>query len=94
MVLLDARGHTPGHLAVSMRTPKRHYIHSGDAADQVWEYRKPGPSIQGRLLAWNVRELRRTYASLRSCEAMAQPPTIVPSHDRQVFESLPQKPAI
>jgi glyoxylase-like metal-dependent hydrolase (beta-lactamase superfamily II) len=95
VILLQAPGHSPGHLAVALAGPHRIYVHTGDAADQVWEYglEPPGPSVQGRLLAWRTSELRRTYACLRACAADPGDPILVPSHDLAVFDALPQRPA-
>jgi glyoxylase-like metal-dependent hydrolase (beta-lactamase superfamily II) len=94
IVLLDARGHTPGSVAVALRARGRTYLHVGDAVYERWEYgRSPrGPSPLARLTAWRRRELVRTYECLRACEADPRRPTIVPSHDPKAFETLPHAP--
>ena len=94
VLLLEANGHTPGHVAVALQGAERLYVHTGDAADQLWEYglEPPGPSLQGRVIGWSTEELRRTYGFLRACEADARRPVIVPTHDRSVFERIPHGP--
>jgi len=94
VVLLQAIGHTPGHVAVALRAGETQYVHSGDAADQLWEMglEPPGPSLQGRLIAWRTDELVRTYELLRTCVADPCRPILVPAHDLSVFARLPQAP--
>ena len=93
VVLLDAHGHTPGHVAVAMRARAggRCYVHVGDAAYQAWEWglSPAGPSALSRAMAWRRDLLRLRYASLRDCEADPRKPVIVPSHDAVVFAGLP-----
>ncbi len=95
IILCDAQGHTPGLAAVALCTAKRTYVHVGDAVYQSWEYglSPPGPSIVARFTAWRREELVKTYAAIRACEADARGPVVVPSHDLEVFEKLPQTPA-
>jgi glyoxylase-like metal-dependent hydrolase (beta-lactamase superfamily II) len=95
VVLLDARGHTPGNTAVALRSANATYVHIGDAAYLRWEYglSPAGPCRIARVTAWNKAELERTYACIRACEADPRRPTIVPSHDPDVFATLPQKNA-
>jgi len=94
VVLLDARGHTRGNVAVSLRTRDRNYVHVGDCVYQSWEYglSPPGPSRIARLTAWSSRQQKKTYACLRACEADPRRPVVVPSHDAAVFEKLPHRP--
>ncbi len=97
VVLLEAPGHTGGSVAVALRSPRGTYVHAGDAVLQRWEFGRspPGPSIFARRSVSGRRarrELERTYESLRNCEADPRRPTIVPSHDAEVFETLPQAP--
>lgn len=97
VVLLDAHGHTPGLVAVAIRSRDagRCYVHIGDAAYQTWEWAlsPAGPSALSRLQAWRPDLVRLRYAALRDCEADPRKPVIVPSHDNAVFETLPQAPA-
>ena len=95
VVLLDAKGHTVGSVAVALRTPARTYVHVGDAVYEQWEYglSRKGPSMLARVGAWNLAELRRTYGCLRACEADPRRPQLVPSHDPDVFDRLPHAPA-
>jgi glyoxylase-like metal-dependent hydrolase (beta-lactamase superfamily II) len=91
VVLLDARGHTRGSLAVALRGPRGTYVHIGDAAYMAWEYglSPAGPSLLGRVQGWNIGLLKETYARIRACEADPRRPVIVPSHDRGVYAKLP-----
>jgi glyoxylase-like metal-dependent hydrolase (beta-lactamase superfamily II) len=95
VVMLDASGHTPGSVAVALRGPRGTFVHVGDAVYQRWEY---GGSSKGRgLLSASLARSRagfaRTLDSLRACEADPRRPTLVPSHDAEVFQGLPQAPA-
>ncbi len=94
IVLLDARGHTRGNIAVAIRGPRGCFVHIGDAAYQSWEYgvSPPGPSLAARMFSWNRPEMMRTYAAIRACEADPRRPVIVPSHDPVVLEKLPRTP--
>ncbi len=94
VVLLDARGHTAGSVAVALRG-KQTYVHVGDAAYLRWEYgvSPSGPCPLARVTAWNREEQVRTYASLRACEADPRRPVVVTSHDDDVFAMLPHAPA-
>lgn len=93
VVLLEARGHTAGSTAVAVRGAQT-YVHIGDAVYQRWEYgiSPAGPSVQARLLSWDVDEQVRTYGRIRACEADPRRPVVVPSHDADVFEALPHAP--
>ena len=99
VVLLDAHGHTPGLVAVAIRSRtsemSRCFVHIGDAAYQTWEWglSPAGPSPLSRMVAWRTDLLRLRYASLRDCEADPRRPVIVPSHDVAVWERLPHAPA-
>jgi glyoxylase-like metal-dependent hydrolase (beta-lactamase superfamily II) len=104
IVLLDAHGHTPGLVAVAIRSREksrekaretRCYVHIGDAAYQTWEWAlsPAGPSALSRLQAWRPDLLRLRYAALRDCEADPRKPVLVPSHDQAVFEGLPHAPS-
>ena len=96
VVLLDAHGHTPGLVAVAIRSRDggRCYVHIGDAAYQAWEWglSPAGPSALSRTMAWRRDLLRLRYASLRDCEADPRKPVIVPSHDEAVYARLPHAP--
>jgi glyoxylase-like metal-dependent hydrolase (beta-lactamase superfamily II) len=93
VVLLDARGHTAGSMAVALRGAQT-WVHIGDAAYQRWEYgvSPAGPSLTARLLSWNREEQVRTYERIRACEADPRRPVVVPSHDVDVFAALPHAP--
>jgi glyoxylase-like metal-dependent hydrolase (beta-lactamase superfamily II) len=95
IVLLDARGHTPGSVAVALRSPRGTYVHAGDAAYQRWEYgmSPQGPCLVARLRGRGRGDVSAAYRSLRSCEADPRRPTVVVSHDLETFERLPHVPA-
>jgi hypothetical protein len=69
-------------------------VHVGDAVYQRWEYgtSSEGPGLLGTALVWRREEFRRTLESLRACEADPRRPTIVPSHDHEIYASLPHAP--
>ncbi len=96
VVLLDAHGHTPGLVAVAMRSKGAGpcFVHIGDAAYRTWEWglSPAGPCALSRAMAWRRDLLRARYASLRDCEADPRRPVIVPSHDETVYERLPHAP--
>jgi glyoxylase-like metal-dependent hydrolase (beta-lactamase superfamily II) len=97
IVLLDARGHTAGSVAVAIAAPDgATYLHVGDAVYQRWEVEAERPSLLARAIAWNRREHAATARLLRDLErgwpAARGTLTIVPSHDATVFESLPHAP--
>jgi glyoxylase-like metal-dependent hydrolase (beta-lactamase superfamily II) len=95
VLVLDARGHTAGSVAVALRAPRGAFVHAGDAVYERWEYGlgpRSGPSWVARFTSWNRRALEQTYASLRACEADARRPTVVPSHDATAYEAVPHAP--
>lgn len=97
VVLLDARGHTAGSVAVALRGPRGAFVHAGDAVYERWEYglgTPRGPSWVAKLSSWRRAELERTYGCLRACEADPVRPTIVPSHCAASFEAVPHAPAV
>jgi glyoxylase-like metal-dependent hydrolase (beta-lactamase superfamily II) len=95
VVMLDASGHTPGSVAVAIRGPRGTFVHVGDAVYQRWEYGSTtkGPGLLGAALARSRAGFARTLENLRACEADPRRPTLVPSHDAEVFAGLPQAPA-
>ncbi len=99
VVLLDAHGHTPGSIAVALRSRDRRgvgsFVHIGDAAYRAWEYglAPAGPSLIARATAWRKDLQTESYAAIRACEADPRRPVIVPSHDDRVFDRLPHAPA-
>jgi glyoxylase-like metal-dependent hydrolase (beta-lactamase superfamily II) len=95
VVMLDASGHTPGSVAVAIRGPRGTFVHVGDAVYQRWEYggSPKGPGLLGAALAWSGSDVARTLDCIRACEADPRHPTIVSSHDADVFNSLPHAPS-
>lgn len=94
IILLDAEGHTPGHLAVGIRGPRNFWVHVGDAVFQDWEYGLgfSGPCRLAALVGADRKAMRLTHGSIRACTEDESRPIIVPSHDLNVFDSLPQRP--
>ena len=94
VVMLDASGHTPGSVAVALRGPRGTFVHVGDAVYQRWEYgaSPKGPGLLGAALASSRAGVARTLDSIRACEADPRHPTIVSSHDADVFKTLPHAP--
>jgi len=94
ITLLDARGHTRGHVAVALQGPAGLVVHIGDAVYQSWEYREEGggPCRLATLTAADREEQRRTYLALRRAAADPQRPLLVPSHDPEVYAGLPHAP--
>jgi N-acyl homoserine lactone hydrolase len=94
IVLLDAKGHSPGSVAVALRGPRGTFVHAGDAVYQRWEYvrAQDRPAVLSTVLAWQRREHARTRESLLACEVDPRRPVVVPSHDAEVFERLPHGP--
>lgn len=94
VVLLDARGHTEGSLAVALRGHNGTFVHVGDAVYRRWEYARTSgnPSLLAQMTSHDKKALQRTYCFLRACEADPRRPVLVPSHDEVVFDTLPQTP--
>jgi glyoxylase-like metal-dependent hydrolase (beta-lactamase superfamily II) len=94
IVMLEAYGHTAGSVAVALRGPRGTFVHVGDAVYQSWEFglSPAGPCLAAGQIVWHRKELARSYARLRSCEADPRRPVVVPSHDAEVFGRLPQRP--
>ena len=95
VVMLDARGHSAGSVAVALRGPQGTFVHVGDSVYQSWEFglSQKGPCLVASRTAWDRKELKRTYECLRACEVDPRRPVLVPSHDAGVFERLPHAPA-
>ena len=86
VILLDSKGHTPGLLAVHITHKNQRYLHAGDAVYKRWELNETngGPATISRFTRWNDRELRASYARLRSLAGT----TIVPSHDADALAEV------
>lgn len=93
VLLLDARGHTRGSIAVGVKLAEGWCIHAGDATMFVDDFHddasKP-PSLYMRALAWDLPTQRRTYGALLDAE-QNHAARVVPSHDLSVFEALPHQ---
>ncbi len=96
VVLLDAPGHTSGHVAVALRGRSGTFVHVGDAVYRSWEYARSqrSPSLLAQMTAHDRKALSRTYCFIRACEADPRRPIIVPSHDEIVYATLPHSPLL
>lgn len=94
IILLEAEGHSPGHIAAALQGPDAIYIHAGDALFLDWEigHGFEGPSRLSRLLCSDARALMRTQQNLRRLGSSDDAPIIVSSHDSRIFEQLPHTP--
>lgn len=94
ITLLEAEGHSPGHIAVALQGPDAVYIHAGDALFLDWEigHGFEGPSRLSKLLCSDARALARTQQNLRKLGGSDDAPIIVSAHDSRIFESLPHTP--
>jgi glyoxylase-like metal-dependent hydrolase (beta-lactamase superfamily II) len=90
VALLDARGHTAGHVAVLVRGVSGWWLHAGDAAYGIGEIEGRGASPLAWVLAWSRRLLSETHATLRATRAAATGPRLVLSHDSEAFALLPK----
>ena len=93
VLLLDAKGHTSGSMAVAVKLAEGWCLHAGDSTMFVDDFHddssKP-PSLYMRALAWDVATQRRTYGALLEAEEK-HAAKVVPSHDLAVYESLPHQ---
>lgn len=94
ITLLDAAGHTAGHLAVALAGPGGTFLHVGDAVLLEWESGRgfEGPGRLSKIICTDVRALRRTLDVLRNLDTQQRAPILVPAHDRRIFETLPHAP--
>lgn len=94
ITLLEAAGHSAGHLCVALNGPSGEFLHIGDAALLEWETGRgfEGPGRLSRIICNDARALSRTLTALRNLDALEKAPILVPTHDRRVFDTLPQRP--
>lgn len=91
VLMLDARGHTRGSVAVAVKLDDGWMIHAGDAAMFVEDYQRAEslpPSLYMRAMSWDVAHQRATWHHFREAEA-AYDARVVPSHDPERYETLP-----
>ncbi len=93
VLLLDARGHTAGSVAVLLTEPTtgNSVLMAGDAAFSPEEYREGQISWLSRLTAFRQEWLRSTWACLKNFESIHAHSPIVLSHDPMCFSKLPQE---
>jgi glyoxylase-like metal-dependent hydrolase (beta-lactamase superfamily II) len=91
VLLLDARGHTAGSVAVAVKLAEGWALHAGDAAYFADDFRADpdGPvSHFLRANSWHLPTQRGTFARLRAAES-EHGARVVLSHDATLFEPLP-----
>ena len=90
VVLLDARGHTAGSVAVLLTDADsgRTVLMAGDAAYTGAEYRLARMSRLMKAVGFDHERIRATWGALYDFELNNPEITVVPSHDPEVFEGL------
>jgi glyoxylase-like metal-dependent hydrolase (beta-lactamase superfamily II) len=91
VLLLDARGHTAGSVAVAVALDDGWVLHAGDAAMFARDFREDDalpPSRYMRFLSWDLPAQRRSYGYLREAES-AHGARVLTSHDHARFDELP-----
>lgn len=91
VLLLDARGHTRGSVAVAVRLEDRWLLHVGDACMFTSDYSEVArarPTLYARFMSQDLTAQQRTFDAIRAAER-EHGATVVPSHDPEVFASLP-----
>lgn len=92
VLLLDARGHTAGSLAVAVKLSAGWLLHVGDAAMFAEDFRlgdDAPPSLYMRALSWDIAAQRASYGAIGAAER-DHGARVVPSHDLGVYTALPQ----
>lgn len=92
VLLLDARGHTRGSLAVAVKLQAGWLLHVGDAAMFAEDFRMDDAapsSLYMRAMNWDVAEQKASYGRILAAER-TYGAKVVPSHDLGVYESLPR----
>lgn len=92
VLLLDARGHTAGSLAVAVKLQSGWALHVGDAAMFAEDFRMDDAapaSLYMRAMNWDVAAQREAFGRIRAAER-DHGARVVPSHDLGVYESLPR----
>jgi glyoxylase-like metal-dependent hydrolase (beta-lactamase superfamily II) len=98
VLLLDARGHTAGSVAVHLTDPTdprpggAAALMAGDAAYHHLEYRTGRKSGLARLVTFRDDWLRATWGHLLAFERAHPDIPVVLSHDMETFEALPHRP--
>jgi len=93
VVLVPAPGHTPGSIIafVNFAAGKRYAL----VGDLVWqtegvEIPAQRPWLSRRLVDWNENQVKRWIVHMHRLQAAVPGLTIVPAHDRRVWEALPR----
>lgn len=90
VVLLDARGHTEGSVAVLLTDGGRTVLHAGDAAYAPLEYREARQSFFSKVVAFRKDWLQTTWGHLRDFEAGGG--EVLLAHDPVAFARISVSP--
>ena len=90
VVLLDARGHTAGSLAVLLTCgeSRRQAFMIGDAVDNAWEYRQRRACLLERAVAFRADWMRATWDRVARFEEQNPHIPVVPAHSDHAFCGL------
>jgi len=91
VLILNARGHTAGHVAVFLTDAEtgRSALMAGDAAYSSEELRSGQISLLARMTAFRKDWLRATWGQINAFEKMHPQSPVILSHDRVGFATLP-----
>jgi glyoxylase-like metal-dependent hydrolase (beta-lactamase superfamily II) len=92
VVVVPAPGHTPGSIFIFITTSDgKRYLLIGDTAWQSEGYEHPAekPWLARRLVDNDAEEVRALLVRLNQLKAQFPDLTIVPAHDRRIWEALP-----
>lgn len=93
VVIVPAPGHTPGSVFIFITTSDaKRYLLVGDTAWQSENYERPAekPWLARNLVDNDAEEVRGLLVRMHQLKAQFPDLTIVPAHDRRIWEKLPQ----
>ncbi|MBP6013820.1 MAG: MBL fold metallo-hydrolase [Alphaproteobacteria bacterium] len=93
VVVVPAPGHTPGSIFVFITTSDaKRYLLIGDTAWQSEGYERPAekPWLARDLVDNDAEEVRGLLVRMHQLKTQFPDLTIVPAHDRRIWETLPQ----
>lgn len=92
VLLLDARGHTAGSMAVAVKLEVGWMLHAGDAMMFLDDLRDPPErpmSLYARTISQHTSAQRWTYGCFDAA-VTTHGAKVIPSHDMTVYEGLPK----
>ncbi len=93
VVVVPAPGHTPGSVFIFITTSDaKRYLLIGDTAWQSEGFERPAekPWLARNLVDNDAAEVRGLLVRMHQLKAQFPDLTIVPAHDRRIWETLPQ----